>query len=388
MKLNKFHLLGLVLLVIITGSLLSGFVFSLGNKEGVQSLNQGNQEFICKALPKKPPSARDVEVGYYANSNNMKPQEQVHPGLLPVNKKEGFFGSMSRFFSPSIIEGNDASGNAVDASGATTDAAGDAAGAADEAAKKLEECHKQWQNDAIALENYNKGNVGIKAQMESQFGCKPPVASADPNTTTTAGASSTDGPQWKCVQVGQDNNVINEERVDEKGVEGKMRGVPPGDEDLYMLKTKIVPPVCPKCPECPCAKCPVCGDDSKTTDDKVEDDMEKNNIQENGDAETNNRLNNREPEQGQASRARANRVIRNLGDQSNGNFLQPPGGTNNAINNLTGGGGSNNNYYTSKARNFLAPRGGSSSGGFNLGAYSRGLTGPLPRLNSFSSFSQ
>ena len=46
MKLNKFHLLGLVLLVIITGSLLSGFVFSLGNKEGVQSLNQGNQEFV------------------------------------------------------------------------------------------------------------------------------------------------------------------------------------------------------------------------------------------------------------------------------------------------------------------------------------------------------
>ena len=50
---NKFHLLGLVLLVIITGSLLSGFVFSLGNKEGVQkSLNQGNQEFLCKALLK------------------------------------------------------------------------------------------------------------------------------------------------------------------------------------------------------------------------------------------------------------------------------------------------------------------------------------------------
>ena len=104
MKLHKFHLLGLVLLVIITGSLLSGFVFSLGNKEGVQSLNQGNQEFLCKALPKKPPSARDVEVGYYANSNNMKPQEKVHPGLLPADNKEGFFGSMSRFFSPSIIE--------------------------------------------------------------------------------------------------------------------------------------------------------------------------------------------------------------------------------------------------------------------------------------------
>ena len=49
----------------------------------------------------------------------------------------------------------------------------------------------------------------------------------------------------------------------------------------------------------------------------------KQNSKENGDPETNQRLNNRDPEHEQASRARANRVIRNLGDQSNGNFLQP-----------------------------------------------------------------
>ena len=55
---------------------------------------------------------------------------------------------------------------------------------------------------------------------------------------------------------------------------------------------------------------------------------------------------------------------------------------NNAVNNLVGGGGSNNDYYTSRARNVFAPF---ENGGFNLGAYSRGLTGPL-RLNSFSAF--
>lgn len=47
--------------------------------------------------------------------------------------------------------------------------------------------------------------------------------------------------------------------------------IPPGDEDLYVLKSKIVPPVCPKCPDIsvckdiankkcppcpPCARCP------------------------------------------------------------------------------------------------------------------------------------
>ena len=49
------------------------------------------------------------------------------------------------------------------------------------------------------------------------------------------------------------------------------RDIPSGDEDLYILKSQVVPPVCPKCPdikndckasskECPpcppCARCP------------------------------------------------------------------------------------------------------------------------------------
>lgn len=42
--------------------------------------------------------------------------------------------------------------------------------------------------------------------------------------------------------------------------------IPDGDEDLYILKSEIVPPVCPKCPDvqaCPkpskCPPCPPCG---------------------------------------------------------------------------------------------------------------------------------
>jgi len=41
--------------------------------------------------------------------------------------------------------------------------------------------------------------------------------------------------------------------------------IPPGDEDLYILKSQVVPPVCPACPtvsECPrqkpCSPCPPC----------------------------------------------------------------------------------------------------------------------------------
>ena len=95
MKLTKIHLFGIVLVVLLVGALLYGtgiIPLSLGNKEGVQSLNEGGSEFLCKSVPKKPPQARDVEVGYYAQSNTMAPpsQNNVHAGLLPAEeKKEG-----------------------------------------------------------------------------------------------------------------------------------------------------------------------------------------------------------------------------------------------------------------------------------------------------------
>lgn len=48
--------------------------------------------------------------------------------------------------------------------------------------------------------------------------------------------------------------------------EVRKKDIPPGDEDLYILKSEIVPPVCPKCPDMPacpkqkpCPPCPPCG---------------------------------------------------------------------------------------------------------------------------------
>lgn len=44
----------------------------------------------------------------------------------------------------------------------------------------------------------------------------------------------------------------------------KKEDIPPGDEDLYILKSEIVPPVCPQCPEPvvikgkDCPPCPAC----------------------------------------------------------------------------------------------------------------------------------
>ena len=50
-----------------------------------------------------------------------------------------------------------------------------------------------------------------------------------------------------------------------EGMAMEHKHIPRGDSDLYMLKSSIVPPVCPKCPstancprEKPCPACPPC----------------------------------------------------------------------------------------------------------------------------------
>lgn len=57
-------------------------------------------------------------------------------------------------------------------------------------------------------------------------------------------------------QQGQNNMPINNERVNGGSLESQQRlPFSVEDNDLYILKTKIVPPVCPKCPDIPCGVC-------------------------------------------------------------------------------------------------------------------------------------
>ena len=56
----------------------------------------------------------------------------------------------------------------------------------------------------------------------------------------------------------QQKPKINSERVAQNSIEEQIRKLKkPTPEDLYILKSKIVPPVCPKCPEYsnPCSLC-------------------------------------------------------------------------------------------------------------------------------------
>lgn len=60
------------------------------------------------------------------------------------------------------------------------------------------------------------------------------------------------------------NLAISYRCTHREGMAVKKSDIPEGDEDLYILKSEIVPPVCPKCPDvtvCPEAKdkpCPPC----------------------------------------------------------------------------------------------------------------------------------
>ena len=397
MKLSKLHLFGIVLVVLLIGALLYGtgiIPSSLGNQEGVQSLNEGGSEFLCKAVPKKPPQARDVELGYYAQSNNMATpsQNNIHAGLLPAENKEGFFSGYSRLFGGNIVEGatGDSSGNDVDASnngtqshtgGASNSASAEEAAAATE----LAACHATWKADSI--KNYNEASDDVKKAMEASDnwpGCKPPTANQS-DATTTIQATATDSPQYKCVQVGQEFGGVNEERVDEKGVEGKMRGVPKGDEHLYMLKSKIVPPVCPKCPECPCAKCPVCENTNNSTDTPVENEKGNNDINTQTQEQEAQQQQQRNPEKSQQTQARENRVNKQANNSLG--FLQPRQGANSTLKQGAGkmggmGNIGNNSYYNSKVKMAL-PKG---NFGANEGSYSGGLSAPLARLASFANF--
>ena len=278
---------------------------------------------------------------------------------------------------------------------------------------ELTDCEKKWT--ATLINKYLGSNDSDKLKMSGDKGCMPPRSALD-TAEVLKQASCVDEDQWNCVQVGQ-NGKINEERVDESSVEGKLKNVPRGDEHLYMLKTQIVPPVCPKCPECPSSRCPICErKKSKKVDDEVEDDMENNKIDRNEDNnqsnnQSNNQNNNQNNNQRQnkmglgflapptgGSNQRQNNGIQNRGSNMRNNirnnanldFLQPGQNQNDMQRQMyntakQSSGAQNiadNSYYTSNVQQSL-PKG---RFNMNLGAFGNSVLGPLPRLTSFSAF--
>jgi len=63
----------------------------------------------------------------------------------------------------------------------------------------------------------------------------------------------------------KDRATVNDIKYKREGMGVRAADIPNGDEDLYILKSEVIPPVCPKCPDIvryrdkPCPPCPPCG---------------------------------------------------------------------------------------------------------------------------------
>ena len=105
------------------------------------------------------------------------------------------------------------------------------------------------------------GNVTSYSPYTPTYSSTPTYVSTsvtNPNTGNTAGSIT-----------GPNDNTIYYTNANSGYVNGKpitVNSVPPGDEDLYILKSQVVPPVCPVCPpqivkkcekEKECGPCPI-----------------------------------------------------------------------------------------------------------------------------------
>jgi len=83
------------------------------------------------------------------------------------------------------------------------------------------------------------------------------------NNYSTASAGSVTGQYGNTAFYATGPNGNTVAGVNTNGISGS--AIPPGDEDLYILKSQVVPPVCPACPSAascprqePCPACPAC----------------------------------------------------------------------------------------------------------------------------------
>jgi hypothetical protein len=117
------------------------------------------------------------------------------------------------------------------------------------------------------------GPAGNSANVATGTNGNAAVVTDTNNTSSTNGATVYTGPQGNKAVVSNDNNnnYNTYNGANAAAVTGpagntavvRKSDIPPGDEDLYVLKTSIVPPVCPACPkycerEEPCPACPPC----------------------------------------------------------------------------------------------------------------------------------
>jgi hypothetical protein len=123
---------------------------------------------------------------------------------------------------------------------------------------------EKWAWDEISGNGSKKGHSkhhthGADSKIQKDNGSPAPMNSSDYDNGSSAASDVTQATNKVAT-----HHKTHHRHVQPSGIPAHM--IPQGDEDLYILKSEIVPPVCPACPEvtaCPgkeeCEPCPPCG---------------------------------------------------------------------------------------------------------------------------------
>lgn len=310
-KLNKFHLLGIVILSLVLGGL--GLLGVKETYENLQNPRHVHKDYLCSVVPKKIP--RDVQLRHYAATNDIsETRKRQRFGRNKSNVE--LAATTSDMDEPDFLTKTE-----LDCGGKLARITG---GESYNAYQKNIKLYESIMTDRTVKKSDKLKYVQMMRKELQEKGCYPPIGgeseSSINSTKTGAGASGVSEPDYQCLRISDKvthahsvNDPINEERVGftspenhyrrgyhkhmkdkvvreeaklnthirrdlHRGQHFHKRDIPKGQEDLYILKSQIVPPVCPKCPEMPSLTniCSKCGKNKKESE--VEDDLEKNEI--------------------------------------------------------------------------------------------------------------
>ena len=324
------HLFAIVILGLLIGSM--GLVGSLGIHEQYQNINKPskNPDFVCREIPKKQP--RDIELGHYARTNDMTAcpkDDHVHAGLLPDRTKKilshaqddsNNVGGTTNMTHDQQILAATLYADQKKHDPITDDELKDyiVSGAIDvtemlnqglnpgnresfankptpeqvsQAVSLLRKQITQEQDPAKKAEGIKGIRFMLKLQELSEQQEPAEADELQPWNKNKSQCSSFK-PKYGCLNIKTDDyNPVNSERCGSNSLEGHRNRythqttrnmIPRGRQEDYILKTKIVPPVCPKCPDCPALEDAIKllqKKQEKTDDDGVEEELKNNELE-------------------------------------------------------------------------------------------------------------
>ena len=311
-KLTKLHLFGIVILSLVLGGL--GLLGVKEAYENLQNPRHVHKDYMCSVVPKKIP--RDTELRHYAATNDMEATRKRQEGETkkkPVEQAASAVeGNVPEFLTKQELE-------------CMGKVARNVGGEEYNKYQKDVKIYEETMADKTIEKKEKLRLVKLFRSMFEEKGCYAPRGKSSEssiNSSETAGNSSPTHSEndYQCLRVSNKvthshstNDPLNEERVGftspenhyrrghragyHRHVDGQIRrdevprdrmpsdyqrqrqlhrgqhihkrDIPDDQKDLYILKSQIVPPVCPKCPEIPRNICDKCGKKKSEVEDEL-----------------------------------------------------------------------------------------------------------------------